>query len=221
MRVGQFHRQVSGSEEIQGNENSEKTMSHQDQEQFERQLEVLIRNFELGARSAESDDDIANAMLAFVLERERQRHGVTNKPRATAAVDIATLEKISNWDSDDPSMSAIEKFLKKLSSGDGARAVLYLKRNIYNKLTAATEEQRRKAKLPRSKHPIDELIDDIVTQNPAISGHRLLIELRKMIGKGVIELIDDTHIEVASGAPDIKISGLKDRLTRAKKKLSR
>jgi hypothetical protein len=85
---------------------------------------------------------------------------------------------------------------------------------------------------------LEKIIADVVRQNPKISVVQLLMELRMQQGDGIIDEIDETHIYfrqngtaerpeggdavgkrvISASAP---ISGLKHRLTRARKKVSR
>jgi hypothetical protein len=82
------------------------------------------------------------------------------------------------------------------------------------------------------------IITDIVQKNPEIAVTQLLLELRKYQGDGIIDEIDETHIYFRQSGAAAKpeggqavgkrvisdsapISGLKHRVTRARKKVSK
>jgi len=83
-------------------------------------------------------------------------------------------------------------------------------------------EMQRRAKTPRTQHPVEELIETLVNAKPNISGKELLRKLETYAGGDVILKINDREeIEpYDSSFPNIKISGLKNRLSRIKKKVS-
>ena len=66
------------------------------------------------------------------------------------------------------------------------------------------------------KGDIGRLIEDIVNKNLAISESDLLKELKKHVGVGVIDVIDDTHIYGKENQV-VALSALRGRLSRAKK----
>ena len=74
------------------------------------------------------------------------------------------------------------------------------------------------SKAPRSsrKGDIGRLIEEIVNKNLAISERDLLKELKKHVGVGVIDVIDDTHI-YGKDSQVVALSALRGRLSRAKK----
>ena len=76
--------------------------------------------------------------------------------------------------------------------------------------------------MPREQDPLDQLIESIVAEIPNISAKELYRALYREIGKGVIANMNDNHIDLAdrSRGP-VKVSGLKDRLTRAKRKIAK
>lgn len=67
------------------------------------------------------------------------------------------------------------------------------------------------------------LIEGIIANNPKIKSAELLEELRSRIGEGVIESVTDDHIgwrDKNHPAGTSSITGLKDRLSRARKTIS-
>jgi len=78
---------------------------------------------------------------------------------------------------------------------------------------------RHASQYPRT-NPLQEVINSIVKKDPKISEKMLLRELEKLKGKRVIDDIDNTkiHFRARSGAERAApITGLKDRLSRAKR----
>jgi hypothetical protein len=182
----------------------------------------LQQQFCDGGHPAESDAQIADAILDHILERERLRHRVVGGTPAADAVDNATLSTMAEWDTDDPALSHLEKALRRFASGRGVDAVTLLKRAITTRQQAVSDDQRRRASMPREPDPLDKLIETLVAETPNISAKKLEATLRREIGKGVIANMSDNHIDLAdrSRGP-VKVSGLKDRLTRAKRKIAK
>jgi hypothetical protein len=129
---------------------------------------------------------------------------------------------MAKWDSDNPALLPTEKALRRFATGRGADGVALLKRAITGRQESISLEQRRRASRPRKRDPLQALIEGIVATRPKISEKELLRLLRSNISRGVIEYIDDTNIVLEEGPPfTVKISSLKDRLTRAKKKFAK
>lgn len=197
-------------------------MSTKQQQSLADRLLELEKQFSDEEPLNESDSQVADAILDHILERERLSYGVVDGTPEAGAVDNATLTKMSEWDTDDPAMLHIEKVLRRLAIGRGADAVTLLKRAITARQQAVSDEQRRRASLPRKVDPLQQLIEQIVRSRPKISCKELERALRGEIGKGVIFDIDETEISLIDDkrAP-VPLSGLKDRLTRAKRKIAK
>ena len=193
-----------------------------DQHSFERQLEKLNKRFESDKATGESDNDLGQAFLEHILNRERLRRGVKDMTDAGIAVDKETMIKLESWDSADPTMSTVEKVFKRLSGERFADAAVLLKESIKAKQQHISEQQRARASTPREKHPVKLLMEEIVDQNPSITEPELHVKLKGHIGHGVIQDIDEDAIDpVDDGFPSFKITGLKDLLSRIKKANSR
>jgi hypothetical protein len=189
---------------------------------FDQHLQQLESEFVRSEQLGESDEDIARALLEFILKRERLRLGVDGDELLAQKVDNQTLTKMSEWDSDDPMLSTVEKVFRKIATGQGTSAVLLLKAAVNAKIQAISDEQRRKAQTPKRANPVNVLIEQMVTRNQTISVKELLRALHGQIGQGVIDDIDDDYITPADGKfEEIKVDGLKDRLTRIKKKIAK
>jgi len=175
--------------------------------------------FILSGADDECDESRANDLFKFILERRRILADVLDGSKAAEMVDKQTLKLMQEWDSDDPAMSTLEKALRKLATGRGVAAVELLKRAVTDRATALSQDQRRKAKMPRRKHPLDGLIDHELKKNPRITAAELERALEKQIGKGLILDMDGEQIDFAEDSlKPVKISGLKDRLTDARKR---
>ncbi len=197
-------------------------MTKSKQQLFEEELGKLYAEFANRERQDESDESIASDLLDLILRRERLRQGIVAGTSEASDIDATTLKRMATWDSDDPSVAVPEKTMRKLALGDNAAAIRYLRISAEQRLNAFREEQRERARTPREPHPVDMLIERIVRQNPKITERGLHNALRKQVGSGVIAAIDEREIEPEDDkAPTIKLSGLKDRLYRARKKLSR
>jgi len=194
-------------------------LTHQEQKSLVEQLLALEESFVQGERDGESDAELASVVIELVLQRERLRHGVNVGTVRAAALDKATLAKMASWDSDDPTMSTLEKVFRRLATNRGYEAVALLKRAVADRVRAVSEDQRRKAKAPRPKHPIVVLIEEIVRGKPEISAHELKCALRAQSGKDVIAYVDKEHIyPVDASFRDVTFESLKDRLTLARKR---
>jgi hypothetical protein len=168
----------------------------------------------------ESDEQLADALVRFILERRRILADVEHGTVAGAAVDQETLRLMREWDSEAPDLSTVEKVLRRFATGRGVEALNLLKRAVIAKAEAISNEQRRKAKMPRRQHSVDVLMEREVERNPTISAEEMERKLRWESGPGVICSMDS--VEIVPTDPNdkiIQVSGLKDRLTRVKKRL--
>jgi hypothetical protein len=197
-------------------------MSIKQQQTFTDRLLELEQKFCDGGHPDDSDTQIADAMLDHILQRERLRRGVVDGTPEADAVDRATITTMSGWDTDNPELAYLEKVLRRLAIGRGVDAVALLKRAITDRQKAVSDEQRRRASLPRKADPLQQLIEQMVRSRPGISRKELERVLWGEIGKGVILDIDDTDILLIEDKSDpVPLSGLKDRLTRAKQKIAK
>lgn len=148
---------------------------------------------------------------------------------------------IAHIDGDDVEFAGVEKALKRIASGDierGGRIYRDWHKRFQVILPALMDEaingtrrQRRAARSDRTD-ALQELIIGMLGDRPDISESELLTALYHHEGRGVIESISDGKIEFATGGKlkdgiaegarikDAKVSGLKHRLSRARKKLA-
>lgn len=197
-------------------------MSSEHNKSMNQQIDEFCDDFITQEVIGETDDDIANAILDLTLKIERVRHHVTVGSLEAETIDEQTIEKMTTWDSDDPDMSTLEKVFRRIADGRGLDGVDLLKKAIRSKAQAASDSQRKKAQAPRRQHPVDELIEQIISERPGASAKEVLREIEAGIGKGLVLDVDDETIIPSDGTfRDIKISGLPDRLTRIKKKIAK
>jgi hypothetical protein len=187
-------------------------------------LDILL---ELGQRfSNDEQHEVSNEQAAadlvhLVLETRRRCHGVVGDTPEGDAVDADTIAKMTGWDADDPALLTAEKVLRRFATGRGVDGVVLLKRAITDRQLAISDEQRRRASAPREFNQLQALIERMVRDRPTISAKELEKRLHQEIGNGVVQDMDDTEITLAYGTKtSVKVSGLKDRLTDAKKKIA-
>jgi hypothetical protein len=197
-------------------------MTNRNQQSFPASLRELERNFSDGGHPDESDTQIADAILDHILQRERLRRGVVDGTAEADAVDNETLTKMAEWDTDDVALSNIEKFLRRLAKGRGVDAITFLKKVITNRQQAVSDEQRRRASTPRERNPLDKLIENIIAKDPSISAKELIDALSSEVGNGVIAKVGDFEIQLVDRSlGPVKVAGVKDRLTRIKKRIAK
>ena len=162
---------------------------------------------------------MGGAILDYILKRERLRHQVMNQPALWPNVDIDTVHKLYSWDTNDPNLQLIQNVLRRLSVGREFDAVTLLKAAVQSKLDSFSKQQSNIAKMPRKPSPLQERIEGIVKRNPDITNAELVDKLADQAGEGDLILeMDAVAIELKDGKI-IQVAAIKDRLSRAKKKL--
>jgi long-subunit acyl-CoA synthetase (AMP-forming) len=184
-------------------------------------LSQIDEDFVQAELPGETDEDVAGAALDWILKRERVRYQVVNDAAKALKVDQLTVQKMLDWDSDDPEMSTIEKILRRLAEGRGLDAMALVGR-LQIKAKAISEEMRRRASVSRKQHPVDELIEQLVRRDPTISEKLVLRKLESEVGGDVISAITDGGViePFNTDYPSLEVRGLKNRLSRIKKKIS-
>lgn len=198
-------------------------MTRDPQKEFDAQWARLQEEFKAGDDPGQTDEELAQALLELILDRERARHGVLDDGRKRAQVDQMTLERMQNWDTDNPELAILEKVLRRLATGRAADAVVLVKTAVDARLEAVSRRQRERAMLPRRKaaDPFTSLIETLVARNPAMTENDLFHALRRDAGGDVIARYDDLEEEfhaVSDRVKPMKRSALKNRLNRARKK---
>lgn len=184
-------------------------------------LAELDRDFVAAELPGETEEQVAAAVIEWILQRERLRYQVTEGAPDAFKVDCLTIQKMMDWDSDDPALSTVEKILRRLAQGRGNSAMALI-HNLQEKAQQVSDEMRRRASVPRKPHPVDELIEQLVRWNPSISEKLVLRKLEAEVGGDVISAITEGGViePFDTDYPAIEVSGLKNRLSRIKKKIS-
>ena len=205
------------------------------QAEFDRLLGELGRDFISAETKGETREQLGAAALDYILQQERLRRGVEQGSSESLEVDLQTLAGLRQWDTDDPTMTVLEKFFKRLAGDRLEDAVTLIDRAVQARRQEISVRQRLNAKAPRATHPIDLVIRQIVDREPHVTEGLLLRRIRAQEGRGVVELVEDTVIHFNTQQTDSKrggysvfkavrpimISGLKDRLSRIKNSPSR
>ena len=146
--------------------------------------------------------------------RERIRRDVKTQGPNQDAVDYETLEVLRNAQLDDPQFVEAEAIFRRLAT-DPVLAGKYYKKIIIRKARDLSVKQKKRAqkRRPRARTQLSLLIDEIVLENHIISKDELEVELLTHEGIKII----DGELRDTNNAETIKISALKDQLTRTKK----
>ena len=192
---------------------------------FAQKLNELVADFVREERPDETDAEVTSALLEFVLSYERLRRHVTASTNEAKAVDDQTIIKMSSWDSNDPTMSTVEKVLHRLAEGRGEAGVKLLKEAIQIRALELSKKQAEVAKHSRKsrQQPLSGLVEQIVRQDPEISQHQLFHALKRKLAT-----MDDPPYSHSGnsfkskdkGFLDVKDEALGQYRYRAKKKLS-
>jgi hypothetical protein len=173
-----------------------------------------------------SDSRLGRNLFRLWVDHNAERRGV-DPSVVEAALRRDTVEQL---DIDSVRLIPIEKALKRAAMRDYAAAGRILRTYLVagaNQMIQADEARtgrrrsRAAAKEPR-QDPLQEQIERIVAVDPKISAKKLLRQIEGMVGQGLIVDVDSAVITFAIGQSrnhrTASVQGLKDRLTRAKKK---
>ena len=192
---------------------------------FPQKLDELVTSFLNEERQEETNAEIAISIFEFVLNYERLRHQVTAGTDQAIAVDEQTISRMKTWDSNDPSMSTLEKVLRRLAEGRGEEGVNLLKSAIQRRAQEFSKRQTEAAKRPRlsRQQPMSGLVEQVVCQHPTISQHQLFIELKRLLANMDSPPYSHSGMSFKSNDgkfPDVKDASLRQFLYRARKKVS-
>lgn len=178
------------------------------------EMRAFSESFEQNVTTLKTDEQVGAACLELALGRERIRRDVKTQGPNQDAVDYETLEVLRNAQLDDPQFVEAEAIFRRLAT-DPVLAGRYYEKLIIKKAADLSVKQKKRAqkRRPRARTQLSLLIDEIVLENPDISKDELEVELLTHEG---IEIIDE-ELRDTNNAETIKISALKDQLTRAKK----
>ena len=178
------------------------------------EMRAFFESFEQKTITLKTDEQLGAAFLELALGRERIRRDVKTQGPNQDAVDYETLEVLRNAQLDDPQFVEAEAIFRRLAT-DPVLAGKYYKKIIIRKARDLSVKQKNRAqkRRPRARTQLSLLIDEIVLENLSISKDELEVELLTHEGIKII----DGELRDTNNAETIKISALKDQLTRTKK----
>jgi hypothetical protein len=184
-----------------------------------KRFKKILTDFVNGGKGAESHADIHRKLLLSILKAERTRRGFDRNPERWAEVDAETIEKMKNWDTNDPELVLTEKALRRIAGNQKATGVKLIDDYVVAKEKSLSIKQSKVAQNARKKNPITVYIEELVAIDPTITENGLDINLRNAVGGGVIEsYLAEEFTPVDDSFPSVKRSALKNKLYRAKKK---
>jgi hypothetical protein len=172
-------------------------------------------NFLASEQSEQDSSTLFEDLHRFFVDHLMIAHNLTFR---TEAEDLIK-QKVFNSSIDDFSLQLPLSIIERLSSGKYQNAADYFGSYQGWLQGKHTEKSKKAAKAPRPKRKgsIGLLIDELVSKNPAITEAVLLKELKKHVGVGEIDTINDTEIYGKDGQI-VARSALRGRLSRAKEK---
>jgi len=189
-------------------------------QQYASKFRRLLKDFEEGGVSSETDADVVDAFLKLCLDLGRLRQPNTVDTRGKELIDQATLKKMATWDTDDPSLSTIEKIFSRLAEGRGIAAVTLLENSIRFRAEQTSSEQSRRASTKRKPHPLDNVISKMVKRDPDISAKVVIEKLKASAPDFLLSSVEDGQIFFTDlSLIPLEVSGIPSRLLRIKKKL--
>ena len=189
-------------------------------QQYASKLRRLLKDFEEGGASSETDADLAGALLKLCLDLGRLRQPKTVDTRGKELIDRATLKKMAIWDTDDPSLSTVEKVFSRLAEGRGIAAVTLLKNSVKLRVDQTSKAQSRRASTKRKPHSLDNVINKMVERAPDISAKAVVEKLKALAPCDFIQSVEDGEIFFTdTTVPELRVSGIPNRLSRIKKTL--
>ena len=187
-------------------------------QQYASKFRRLLKDYEEGGVSSETEADVADAFLKLCVDLGRLRQPKTVDTRGKELIDRATLKKMATWDTDDPSLSTIEKIFSRLATGRGIAAVTLLKNSIKLRADQKSRAQSRRASTERKTHPLDDLIVGFVKRNPDISAKVVIEKLEALAPDSLLSSVEDGEIFFTDlSLTALQISGIPNRLSRIKK----
>ncbi len=182
----------------------------------ERQLWKTVLRCERYESPLRVIEDVIRGHLYVV----RRRAGLHRRYHAVKALELEVCT-LAMWIQ--PSSDRLLECLKQALATLGATPEM-----IGVAVTAAEEvaqnelrERQRKAAKARRADPLASLLDDMVRRDPEITEKEVIARLRSMDRIGIVVEITDEQVTLAlpcGGFKDVLLSGIKDRLYRAKKR---
>ena len=185
-----------------------------DQVAFEDAHDALVNDFSNRLDAATGPEEAGALLLQFILERERLRRGVVGSGPDRDAVDQETMAALASPDKLGPEHSLREGAFRRLVA-DPTAAAQYLEGAIQDR--SNTQSRRAKKPRPRSRDSITRLIEEILEENPSLPAKEVG---RRLEEQPDIQLLDGVYRHTGDAATMAE-TALKDRVSAAKKRLSR
>jgi len=183
-------------------------------ESFEDELESLKGEWLGEGGKNESPEELGNAIMDFILRRERLRHFVQPGTPEAAEIDRRTMEKLHQPDTLDPEHSVFEVFIRRLSR-DRKGAVQYLVKFV-------EDRRKRLSKIaskprPRGRNGITLAIHDCLEGGLSSTAKEVGAYLREHPN---IQLIDGIYRHAVDGST-MREGLLASRVSSARKTLKK
>jgi hypothetical protein len=180
---------------------------------FQEAQVYLQEEFLRDAQGHESDKELGDALLNFILESERVRHHVTTPSPEQNEVDRQTLQRLHSQVELGPENAFVESVFKRLAK-DPASAIRYFSQAVATE--SVKQVERAKSLRPRRYDSITRLINDIVRDDLTISANDALNELLSL--KGII--LADGEIINTQDSTRMDEKNFSSRVSDAKKRQS-
>jgi len=181
---------------------------------FKDAYDELCDSFINTHNDGETNLEVGESFLAFILQRERLRRGVTDLGADRDRLDDQTLDDLKNPDQLGPEHIREEVVLRRLVNNPES-ALRYLEDAIEAEKKA--QSQRAKNPRPRAKDGITRSIEDILEhETTKLSSKEVGRELEQCLE---IKLIDDEYRNLHDGST-LKVANLASRVWERRKRFS-
>lgn len=191
-------------------------MNEVDLKDFYAETARMIAEWEVSGRDDESSEEQGRSLQKLVCDIARRRASYGRAGKVAVERDRAILDRLRQLELPDPELAVFVNCMRRLPEKPAA-AIDYINRNVAQRKAQFSKAQSDRAKNPRRKDIITEIIDELVIKNPEITQKESLnaLKLREdiLFLDGMIRHKDE-HVETPESA-------LKDRLTRAKYRLEK
>jgi len=203
----------------------------------QKKIDKLLRKYLQQESDTESDQVKMNAFVDLAFDIRLVQLRVESGTPEAKRVEADVILKLQQFDPDDPALAIVAPIFRRLGIGRAQKAADYLEKAIDHRQKVLDEahsaRQSENARAPRPPHILNEIIEKIAGRDPDITYTELLNQLESMTGQEIIEDIDEPTSTLTEekerkiyfrekegfDTKPLKISGLPNRLTKAKKKI--
>jgi hypothetical protein len=173
------------------------------------------------------DEELGIYMLSWWVAYLANTRGI--QPEEVTSEMVENIRTLSlDMDTDSEDVISLEKALRLAASGEVVRAgKIFRDRQSNRAINLAAMDEAitgRRKQTERARRPrldsLSSLILEILTENPEMSSDKILRTLRGYERGDVIDEIDEGSIWLVGRGKPVPISGLKDRVSRMRKKLN-